>query len=69
MRAPSLEIEYLRRLARLLKVARFTDCPIGAAVLGKAGECRRQLSATDDCLPLKTRLPARLELRRAKVQL
>jgi ketopantoate reductase len=24
--------------------------PIGAALLAKAGECRRQLSATDDCL-------------------
>ena len=50
MRVPSLEIECLRRVARLLKVARLTDCPIDAAVLAKAGECRRQLSATDDCL-------------------
>ena len=27
MRAPSFEIGYVRRVARLLKVARFTDCP------------------------------------------
>ena len=43
-------------------------CPIDAAPLAKAGECRRQLSATDDSLLPKTRLPARLELRRARVQ-
>ena len=27
--------------------------PIDAALLPKAGECRRQLSATDDCFPSK----------------
>jgi len=43
-------------------------CPIDAAPLAKAGECRRQLSATDDSLLPKTRLPARLESRRARVQ-
>jgi len=25
--------------------------PIDAALLAEAGECRRQLSATDDCFP------------------
>ena len=68
MRAPSLEIEYLRRVTRLFQVARFADCPMDAAPLAKAGECRRQLSATDDSLLPKTRLLARLELRRARVQ-
>src|SRR5260370_21489654 len=32
--------------------------PIDAAPLAKAGECRRQLSATDDSLLPQTRLPA-----------
>ncbi len=41
--------------------------PIDAALLPKAGECRRQLSATDDCFPQNSPA-ARLELPRSRVR-
>jgi hypothetical protein len=42
---------------------------IDAAFLAKAGECRRQLNATDDCFPSELACLRDLELPRARVQL